>query len=558
MKLLRAIANRIRHLFKTKSPIESTHDQDCHMLLILEAAPLSISLWSENCTIIDCNEASVKLFHLSDKEEFKDGFLNLSPRFQPCGRASCELARAYVKQAFKDGSHHFEWMHMTADGIQIPCDVTLIRIEFKGNPVVAAYLRDLSEIKKTFNAMRKAEDDLRMALTVAEESAKMKSDFLDNMNHELRTPMNGILGFLRMASQARTMVELRKYISEAEQSAKGLLRIVSDVLDFTEIERHKLKVNAEIFNISDIFDEMHDSFSSAADSKGLELIMRQPSDMPDQVIGDLLKLKRILSILIDNAIKFTAKGKITVRASIKKHTEQHVLICFYVRDTGIGLTPEQMESLFVPFWHADTSVTEEYGGTGFGLALSKHLAILLGGKIWAESEYEEGTTFYFTAHFVLPGALDFATERILSAKALEEQELDTEAYDPNNTHLLVVDDVRINQVIAKELLTGKGYSVDIANNGKEALAMLDAKKYDAILMDIQMPVMNGFEATEKIREDDKHKDLPIIAVSAHALTEDKEKSLAYGMNDHIAKPIDLEMLIATLNKWLKPARSAQA
>jgi len=213
-------------------------------------------------------------------------------------------------------------------------------------------------------------------------------------------------------------------------------------------------------------------------------------------------------------------------------------MCFNVQDTGIGLMPEQMKSLFTPFWQADTSLTRRYGGTGFGLALSKHMVTLLGGEIWVESEYEEGSTFYFTTRFALPAVL---------------HGVDEQTHDPNNTHLLLVEDVEINQIIAEEMLMSIGYTVDIANNGQEALDMLAVRDYDAVLMDIQMPVMDGLTAARRIRGIDKHKDLPIIAVSAHAMTEDKERSLEYGMNDHITKPLDPDKLVYTLNKWIKPA-----
>jgi len=523
----------LKTIFKKLNPLSATNR---YMNLMFNATPLGCSLWDENFNIIDCNQESARLFNLSDKSEFKEKFRALSPPYQPCGRPSFETALEYIGKAFKEGSCRFDWTHLSANGKPIPCEIILVRVENRGKPIVAAYKRDLSELNATLRAMRKAEDGLKLALVAAEDNAKAKGEFLNNISHELRTPMNGILGFLRMLSGTDMTGEQRKYLTEAERSAKSLLKIIDTVLDFTEIKDEKMKVDAVQFKLQDVFDEIIEIYEPAAKAKNLELNLRLPPDLPYMIVGDLQKLKKIISSLVDNAVKFTEKGKITLRAKVKNQTDSSVEMMFYVRDTGIGILPEQMKSLFEPFWQADASLTRKHGGTGFGLALSKHLAALLDGKIWVESEYEEGATFYFTARFRLP-----------------EQGASEKTHDPGDTHLLVVEDVEINQMIAEEILAGMGYAVDIANNGQEAIDMLAVKDYHAILMDIQMPVLDGLTATTRIRKVDKYKNLPIIAVSAHALHEDKEKSLAHGMNDHITKPIDPDALGTALNKWLKLA-----
>jgi len=356
-----------------------------------------------------------------------------------------------------------------------------------------------------------------------------------------------------MAARTDLSGEQRNYLAEAENSAKKLLRIIDDVLDFTEIKDNKMKLSSVEFKLSDVFDEVVTAYAVAAKSKNLELNIRMPSNIPELIVGDPDKLKRILSSLIDNAIKFTEKGKIMVRADIKQLTESRVELSVYVRDTGIGIMPNQMASLFDPFWQADTSLTRKHGGTGFGLPLSKHLAVLLDGRLWAESEYEEGSTFYFTARFKLPGVSDALAQAYDAVTCLPEYaNTDEMPYAPDNSQLLVVDDVEVNRIIAEELLTCMGYHVDIASNGQEAIDMLDIKDYNAVLMDIQMPVMDGLTATKKIRENKKYSELPIIALSAHSLPEDMEKSLECGMNDHITKPIDNEALCATLKRWIAP------
>lgn len=530
-----------------------------------------------------------------------------------------------------------------------------------------------NQIGDMVESLYKTQEELRLALLAAEDSSKAKSEFLDNMNHELRTPMNGILGFLRMARRAGSDAEVYDNIERAEQSAKNLLKLINDVLDFTEIEENKMQTTTAPFKPVQLFEELRAAFSPAARAKELDLNFRLPDDLPETVIGDVEKIKIIFSNLIDNAIKFTEKGKITVRGQINKQDGNHIELDFYVRDTGIGMTSELKGRIFTPFSLGDSSCTRKYGGAGLGLALAKHLTHLLGGRIWAESERDEGSTFHFTVMFGLPdgdeaaaaagladdndaavgladgggssvagqtddagsGATDqtggVGTELNSAADQTEtnifrqtdgnaspvkkcperggaaclndggeaaqckkcsdragthvHRENASAANDgdnicrnyaniisdssgrpyhctraaredsckPEDMRLLLADDVIVNQIIAEEMLTGMGYKVDVANNGQEALDMLALQDYCAILMDIQMPVMDGLTATKKIRELKKYCELPIIAISAHSQPSDIEKSIECGMNDHITKPIDPEIISFTLNKWLKPA-----
>ena len=422
----------------------------------------------------------------------------------------------------------------------------------------------------TFDAIHKVEEDLRLALAVAEDSIKAKSEFLDNMSHELRTPMNGVLGFLRIALASESLDSQRENISRAEKSAKDLMKIIDNVLDFREIENNKMKMDAVKFRLSDIFNEISNLYALQVTAKELTLSISYPAELQGEIVGDSQKLKQVLNNLIDNAVKFTDKGRISLQVIIKHHNDEYIEAEFRVDDTGIGILPKHMKSLFDPFWQADTSTTRKYGGTGFGLPLSKHLVRLLGGKIWAESEYGKGSSFYFTTRFQLIEDKDRVKAQRddtgpKSAEAIEqatterdnawsslpkERKVHFTPYDPNEIRILLVEDVEINQIIANELLTSQGYNVDIAGNGQEALRMITQKKYDVVLMDIQMPIMDGLTATQKIREIDEFKDLPIIAVSAHALPEDKERSLDCGMNDYITKPLDIIVLNTTLNKWL--------
>ena len=562
----------LRDLRELKSAHEELREADEFAWLLLDVMPMGCSLWNRDFEIMDCNMEAVKLYSLPDKQCLKDSFFDLSPEFQPCGRPSRELVREVLMKAFTEGYNHFDWMHKTLNGANLPCEIILVRVKYKDDYIVAAYTRDMREINSTLEAMHKAEDELRMALSVAEESAKAKSEFLDNMSHELRTPMNGILGFLRIALSIEDPVAREENVHRAVKSAEELLKIIDIVLDFTEVEDNKMKINATPFNLKDIFYEILDDYALHVKAKNLDFNMHLPKELDRVLVADSNKLKQVLSSLIDNAFKFTEKGKITVRAKIKSQDDEHVDVDFYVRDTGIGMTPGQLKNLFTPFSQANSSATRGHGGTGLALALSKHLVTLLGGRIWAESEHNEGSTFYFSMRLHLPQAQDApATERSETERVIEGDDIDVKAkakakaqaraaaktagsaFDPRQIRVLLVEDNEINQIIAEELLTGLGYTVDIAGNGQEALDMLEKNAYHVVLMDIQMPVLDGLTAAKRIREEPKYKDLPIVALTAHASPSDKEKSLNSGMNDHITKPIDPDVLNSTLARLLSGA-----
>jgi len=522
--------------------------------IMLDSMPLGVSFLDKSFRSIDCNQALVNLFELSDKQEYLERRDEFSAQYQPCGKLSEVKKWERIGIALTQGYDRFEWMHQSPGGELIPCEKTLVRAKHQNEHFVLVYTRDLRELKAAIAEIHKAEEDLRLALAVAEDSAKAKSEFLGNMSHELRTPMNGILGFLRIALQSETFENQRKSIIQAENSAKDLLKMIDNVLDFTEIENNKTQMNAAPFKLPALFGDISNTYVLPTKAKGLTLSFSYPAELPDEMVGDSQKLKQVLCHLIDNAIKFTDKGKISVRASIKHLSAAHIDLEFYVRDTGIGLLPEQMDSLFTPFWQADTTATRKYGGTGLGLALSKYLVKLPGGKIWAESVHEEGSTFYFTTRFRLSGNSESTPQTHDNTPVLPGAEEITEnPCTSGGLLVLLVEDVEINQIIAEELLVNLGFAVDIANNGQEALDMLTQKNYSVVLMDIQMPVMDGLTATKKIRQIAEYKNLPIIAVSAHSLPADKEKSLDYGMNDHITKPLDIIILRTTLSKWLSPA-----
>ena len=551
-----AYTHDLRELQATKNKMR---EADARTQVMLDATPLCANFWDKDFNNIDCNQEAVKLFNLKNKREYLERFFELSPEHQPCGRISSEVALENIKKAFHDGYYRFEWMHQRLDGEPIPSEITLVRVKYKGEYIVVGYTRDLRELKAMLSDMHQVESDLRYARDAAEVSTKAKSEFLANMSHEIRTPMNGILGLLHLALKTELQPLQRSYLQKTLYSANNLLRIINDILDFSKIEAGKLDIEHIPFTIDEVCNEMYNIFSPQITEKGLAFHVNRGSLPKTKMLGDPLRLKQILFNLVSNAVKFTDSGKITVTIEQMQQSESQACYIFSVQDTGIGMTQDQLRSLFSAFTQADASVTRRYGGTGLGLAISQNLVRMMQGDIWVESAMGTGTTFFFTASFDLPPAGSGLGEGTDSTdnQTFVSPDLATAQHSTvrRGSRILLVEDNDINQLVAEELLKAGGYSVDIANNGEEAVQKVEQEQYDLVLMDIQMPVMDGLTATRVIRENKEFSGLPIIAMSANAMEKDKEKSLKYGMDDHITKPISPGVLYATIERWLTQSRS---
>jgi PAS domain S-box-containing protein len=632
--------------------------------------------------IVDANDAYLRIVGYS-REEMSSGVLTTQAVTPPEYRAADERAQ---QDLLERGRYQpFEKEYLRKDGTRVPVLVGGILMEGPP-PLTVGFVLDLSE-------RRRAEAE-RQARLEAEAANQAKSIFLANMSHEIRTPMNAILGMSQLALQSGLNDTQARYVHHVQRAAESLLAILNDILDLSKIEAGHLEMECVEFDIDEVLDRLAGVIGLKAEEKGVELVYARPPRLPRRLLGDPTRLGQVLLNLVSNAVKFTARGEVLVSVAQSTREDNAIQLVFEVRDTGIGLRPEEIARLFQPFTQADSSTTRRFGGTGLGLTISRRLVQMMGGEITVESEPGRGSQFRFSARFGLPKvlatqrgfeqlhglhvlvvddnecareqmadmaramSLDAATAadgdsalqaitaadgadrsfdlvlldwkmpgidgvevaRRLAGLALrhkppavlmvtafsrdEARRRASEAAAPvaamlskpvtpstlfdaclevllpgrpgaaavesddavlvrqqqslAGARLLLVEDNPVNQELACEVLRRAGIEVAVADNGVRALEMLEQQPYDGVLMDCQMPVLDGYEATRRLRRDARWAQLPVIAMTANAMVGDRDKALAAGMNDHVAKPIKLGQLFGTLVRWLRPASGAHA
>ncbi|HIJ89775.1 MAG: PAS domain S-box protein [Desulfobulbaceae bacterium] len=662
-----------------RKQLTDTLQEHTEILASIAAAALSaIIMMDSDGRITFWNKAAEQIFGWSREEALgqdlhrliapvscQERFLANFGRFRESGEGAIIGNRVEVSALRKEGA-------------EFPVEISLSAFQVKGQWHAVGLVNDITDRKE-------AEESILLARDAAEEANRAKSDFLARMSHEIRTPMNAIIGLSLLGLEMELSPKVRDYLDKISTSGKNLLYIINDILDFSKIEAQKLEIEPHPFSLERVLDDLAGLTTFKAQEKGLEFLFDVAADVPDRLIGDSVRLGQVLLNLTSNAIKFTEQGEVVLEISVAERTANRLVLRFSIRDTGMGLTEEQLAKLFAPFSQADGSISRTHGGTGLGLAISKRLVELMGGAFQVESTPGLGSTFFFTAvlneaqapatqlfpqpdlrklrvlvvednpttRAILQGALEsfsFEVEAVASgeecleivrrrgaenpfdlllldyrlpglngasvARAVREglygigqpkimmltstrieevigpcleagcdkvlskpvsrsglfeaimemydsgqgkdvamvegAERDTLGHQVKGARILLVEDNEINQQVAREILERAGVVVEIADNGETALAMVQENVYDLVLMDIQMPGMDGLEATRRIRasEVERVSTLPIVAMTANAIKGDEALSLAAGMNAHITKPIEPKTLFATLAKWL--------
>jgi PAS domain S-box-containing protein len=498
--------------------------------------------------LAECNDAFAQMYGYNTASDIIGTQINdLLPRTD---QRNVEFLRAFIQNDYRLENAESNKVDNEGKAFYILNNFVGIR---EGNYLVHAW-----GIQRDITEKRQYEDMLIEARNAADAANQAKSEFLANMSHEIRTPMNSVIASTELLLGTALTKEQQEYAHIIYQGGEILVSLINDILDFSKIEAGEMELHPTPFNITTLMEEIIFIFKSRAQPSNVTLTLEKDEDIPSTIVGDSKRLRQIIFNLVSNAVKFTEKGTITLKIKKLDENNDHTTLRFEVEDTGIGIAPDKIKGIFGKFIQADSSSDKKYGGTGLGLAISKQLTELMGGTISATSEFGKGSCFVVQIPFILATASEFASVRAEEKEKFSRQ-VQSVSSEPQisqiHAKVLLVEDYPPNQKVAQKMLEKIGCTVEIASDGEQALQKLHEQYYDIVLMDCQMPEMDGFETTRLIRQDKDLADNIIIAMTANALEGDREKCIAAGMNDYIAKPIRFKEVETVLHKYLPPTNS---
>lgn len=514
-------------------------DQKFKMLFEYSSDPHLI--YTQNGGILDCNEAALEVLGAESKEQLYSKLpYEFSPEVQPDNRSSKYKGQEVFQLALEKGKYVFDWTHRKLSGEDFPVEVTLTTVILNDEKVILAVWHDLTERKRIERVLIEGRQR-------AESLARSKQQFLSGMSHEIRTPLNAVVSYTDFLLDENPRPDQKEKLKALKFSADNLLNLVQDILDHSLVESGKINFSSEPFSVRNIMERVAEMMRLKADKNNVEVIVEVDEKIPREVLGDGMRLNQILINLAGNAVKFTEKGSVTLGAELFGQNDTHNEIRIKVKDTGIGIPKDKHELIFNAFEQADMKILNKYGGTGLGLAITKKLIELQGGSIGVKSETEKGSVFTVEMSFKR------ANTKIERDENSHQKSLPT-INDLTGASVLIVEDNPINQKIAERFLKSRGANVVLADNGKEALDKLSSKNFDFVLMDIQMPEMDGYETTKAIRkiDDEYYRNLPIICLTADAFSEVRDRVMEAGMTDYVTKPIDKDKFFKVISKYYKP------
>jgi len=542
----------IRELERSNRSLRDSEERFSRMFR--EHAAIMVLIEPASGAIVDANEAAQRFYGYPRNVLLGMNIIDIST-------LSADICKDNRYAVLAGTEQNFVFPHRIASGETRTVEVHSAPITVDGSTLIFSVIHDITErklVEQELERHRNHLEELVVARTAelaeardaAEAANRAKSVFLANMSHELRTPLNGIIGMTELARRRADDPVLIEQLEHSAKATRHLLAIINDILDISRIEADRLTLEDNDFKLTEVIGDTVLLHQPRALDKGLALSVEFSPLLPEFVRGDALRLKQTLINFLDNAIKFSEHGEIHVRAFpvLEEETSDGPLLRFEVSDQGIGLTPEQQARLFQPFSQADDSTTRRFGGTGLGLTIATRIARMMGGETGVISEYGKGSTFWLTARLGKSNKSRFTA----SEGHFESGTDATRRQFPVRHRILVAEDDAVSQEVIRMLLDDAGLEADIAANGREAVERARNGGYALILLDVQMPVMDGLEACRHIRSVPDARHLPILAMTANAFAEDRERCLAAGMNDHIAKPFDPDALIATLRRWLEP------